>query len=169
VSQVDSKTTIKVLDPKLSASAKGDGSAILPIPDNVTQLAAVKTYSFAEVVARSGGCGRPQTSVPLTRIRHGALSALMEMRMSTAVVLTFPHARTSELDRQSIRHVAPFDSGPDGLTAVRLDIRQSLLLLDIALFRLRTTAPARALELFSQELATIDELLESARTAARQI
>jgi len=94
----------------------------------------------------------------------------METRMSAAVVLAFPDAGVVTAVRESVpQHVLRSEPSFDELGAVRLDIRQSLLLLDIAVFRLRRTAPAEALELFARELAAIDDLLDDARAAARRI
>lgn len=90
--------------------------------------------------------------------------------MSAAVVLTFPHARGREAGGEDIRRTDRCDSSnAHQLATIRRDISRSLLLLDIAVLRLRHSAPKQALELFAKELATIDELLDEARASARQI
>jgi hypothetical protein len=87
-----------------------------------------------------------------------------------ATVLEFPRGHLSE---RALDHL---QSGLTGapllqslLTGVRRDIRQSLLLLDLAMFQLRRAMPEQMSRRFAQEIASIEALLAAARLAAQQI
>jgi hypothetical protein len=55
------------------------------------------------------------------------------------------------------------------LTSVRSDVRQSLMLLDIAVFQLRRAMPEELSGQFSQDIAAIEQLLVAARREAQKI